>query len=168
MAPAFCVVPLVLAKAGRVEESRLQARQSTRAIALMPYLPPWIAIQARYLLARAHLILGDTVAARVLLSEAQSSLPFVPDASDLRERLEGLWEQIEKFPLGVHAGISTLTTAELRILQLLPTHLSFEQIGRRLFISRNTVKTEAIAAYRKLGVSSRAEAVEHARALGML
>jgi LuxR family maltose regulon positive regulatory protein len=65
-------------------------------------------------------------------------------------------------------GPSALTSAELRVLQLLPTHLSFEQIGGRLSVSRNTVKTQAIAAYRKLGVSSRSEAVERARSLGMI
>ena len=65
-------------------------------------------------------------------------------------------------------GASTLTTAELRVLQFLPTHLSFEQIGKELFVSRNTVKSQAIAAYRKLGVTSRTEAVERAQALGLL
>jgi len=38
----------------------------------------------------------------------------------------------------------------------------------RLDISRNTVKTQAIAVYRKLNVSSRSDAVERARGLGIL
>jgi LuxR family maltose regulon positive regulatory protein len=37
-----------------------------------------------------------------------------------------------------------------------------------LFVSRNTVKTQAIAAYRKLGVTSRGEAVKRAHALGLV
>jgi LuxR family maltose regulon positive regulatory protein len=41
-------------------------------------------------------------------------------------------------------------------------------IGTKLYVSRNTVKTQAIAAYRKLGVSSRAEAVERGKALGII
>ena len=86
----------------------------------------------------------------------------------LATRLEEAWQQVAKSPLGLGSGVSTLTTAELRVLQLLPTHLSFEQIGARLFISRNTVKTQAISAYRKLGVSSRSEAVERGEALGMI
>ena len=57
---------------------------------------------------------------------------------------------------------------DLRILRFLPTHLSFEQISQRLFVSRNTVKTQAIAAYRKLGVTSRSEAVERASSLGLV
>ena len=65
-------------------------------------------------------------------------------------------------------GASTLTTAELRLLPLLATHLSFPEIGERLFLSRHTVKSQAIAIYRKLDVTSRAAAVERARELGLL
>ena len=63
----------------------------------------------------------------------------------------------------------SLTTAELRILRFLPTHLSFREIAERTFVSANTVKTQANAVYRKLDVSSRSEAVDPARAtLGVL
>ena len=55
------------------------------------------------------------------------------------------------------AKASTLTPAELRLLPLLATYLSFREIGENLFVSRNTVKTQAISVYRKLGVSSRSE-----------
>ena len=137
-------------------------------VALADNLAPWQAVQTRYQLARAHLILGGTTAARILLSEAQNLLMSTADAVALRTRLEEAWQQVEKSPVGLGGGLSTLTTAELRVLQLLPTHLSFEQIGARLFISRNTVKTQAISAYRKLGVTSRTEAVERAEALGMI
>ena len=62
---------------------------------------------------------------------------------------------------------SSLTGAELRLLPLLTTHLSFREIAERLFVSRNTVKTQAISVYRKLGVSSRSEAIERATELGL-
>lgn len=65
-------------------------------------------------------------------------------------------------------GASSLTSAELRLLPLLATHLTFPKIGERLFISPNTVKAEAISIYRKLGVSSRGEAIERAQTLGLL
>jgi LuxR family maltose regulon positive regulatory protein len=61
-----------------------------------------------------------------------------------------------------------MTSAELRILQYLPTHLSFREIGELTFVSANTVKTQANAVYRKLGVSSRSEAVTRARGCGLL
>jgi LuxR family maltose regulon positive regulatory protein len=50
----------------------------------------------------------------------------------------------------------------------LPTHLSFREIGSRLFVSPNTVKTQAQAVYRKLDASSRSEAVTRAGELGLL
>jgi LuxR family transcriptional regulator, maltose regulon positive regulatory protein len=69
---------------------------------------------------------------------------------------------------GGRGGVSSLTTAELRLLPLLPTHLSFHEIADRLYLSRNTVKTHAISIYRKLGVSSRGEAVQRAQEIGLL
>jgi LuxR family maltose regulon positive regulatory protein len=62
---------------------------------------------------------------------------------------------------------SGLTSAELRVLPLLQTHLSFREIGDRQFVSRNTIKTQAISIYRKLGVSSRSSAVDRAAELGL-
>jgi len=49
------------------------------------------------------------------------------------------------------AWAMSLTGAELRLLPYLGTHLSFPEIATRLFISRNTVKTEAVSIYRKTG-----------------
>ena len=60
------------------------------------------------------------------------------------------------------------TPAELRVLQFLSTHLSFQDIGDRLSVSRNTVKTHAMSIYGKLWASSRNEAVERAVQLGLL
>ena len=60
-----------------------------------------------------------------------------------------------------------LTAAELRLLPLLATHLSFPQIAAEKFLSPNTIKTQAISIYRKLGVSNRSQAVTRARELGL-
>ena len=65
-------------------------------------------------------------------------------------------------------GVSTLTSAELRLLPYLSTHLTFPEVGDRLYVSRHTVKSQAISIYRKLGVSSRDEAVRQAAKLGLL
>jgi LuxR family maltose regulon positive regulatory protein len=65
-------------------------------------------------------------------------------------------------------GHDELTPAELRTLHFLPSHLSFREIADRSFVSPNTVKTQAQAIYRKLDVSSRAEAVDEARNAGLL
>ena len=66
------------------------------------------------------------------------------------------------------AWAMSLTGAELRLLPYLATHLTFPEIATRLFISRNTVKTEAVSIYRKLGASSRSEAIERAIEVGFL
>ncbi|HEX4189182.1 MAG TPA: LuxR C-terminal-related transcriptional regulator [Solirubrobacteraceae bacterium] len=61
-----------------------------------------------------------------------------------------------------------LTEREQRILSYLPTMLSNAEIGAETFVSLNTVKTHLRSIYRKLDVSSRAEAVERGRLLGLL
>jgi LuxR family maltose regulon positive regulatory protein len=61
----------------------------------------------------------------------------------------------------------TLTTAELRLLPLLSTHLTFREIGERLHISQHTVKSQALSIYRKLGVSSRSQAIQCIQQAGL-
>jgi LuxR family maltose regulon positive regulatory protein len=61
-----------------------------------------------------------------------------------------------------------LTPAELRILNHLHTHLTLAQIAERLFVSRNTVSTQTASVYRKLGVNTRAAAVDEAIHRGLL
>ena len=65
-------------------------------------------------------------------------------------------------------GASSLTTAELRLVPFLSHASQFREIGERLHVSRHAVKTQAISVYRKLGVSSRSEAIERMRAIGLL
>ena len=65
------------------------------------------------------------------------------------------------------ALIEPLTTAELRILKLLPTS-TYPQIAATLYISRNTVKTHLRSVYQKLGVASRSEAIGRAADLRLL
>ncbi len=61
-----------------------------------------------------------------------------------------------------------LTERELSVLVFLPTYMKSNDIAEELFLSVNTVKSHLQAIYRKLGVSSRQEAVLRARELGML
>jgi LuxR family maltose regulon positive regulatory protein len=102
---------------------------------------------------------GDTERGRAL---ATTLVPLLARQSDaaLLARRAGALRRAE--------GATPLTTAERRVLELLPTHLSMREISERLFLSRNTVKSQAISIYRKLGVSARSPAVERARSLGLL
>ena len=65
-------------------------------------------------------------------------------------------------------GAPALTAAELRLLPLLVTHLSFPEIAGELFLSPNTIKTQAASLYRKLGASSRSQAVARSQELALL
>ena len=65
-------------------------------------------------------------------------------------------------------GASALTAAELRLLPLLSTHLSFPQIAGEMFLSPYTIKSQAMSIYRKLGASSRSQAVARSLELGLL
>jgi LuxR family maltose regulon positive regulatory protein len=65
-------------------------------------------------------------------------------------------------------GASALTGAELRLLPMLSTHLSFAEIGEELFLSPHTIKSHARSLYRKLGASTRSQAITRARELGLL
>jgi LuxR family transcriptional regulator, maltose regulon positive regulatory protein len=141
------------------------------AHALTPRLTealPWLAVQTRLELARAYVTLRDAEAARGVLSEVLEILRRRPElgvlpeqASELQLEVEAMWAADERNGTG-------LTRAELRLLPLLATHLSFREIGARLYVSRNTVKTQAISVYRKLGVSSRSDAIDHAIRLGLV
>jgi LuxR family transcriptional regulator, maltose regulon positive regulatory protein len=64
--------------------------------------------------------------------------------------------------------LEPLTPKELEVLVRLPSHATYRAIGAQLYVSVNTVKTYVRAVYRKLGVSSRAEAVDVARRCGIL
>jgi LuxR family maltose regulon positive regulatory protein len=62
----------------------------------------------------------------------------------------------------------SLTPAEHEILGLLATDLSQREMGAQLFLSMNTIKTHTRNIYRKLGATSREDAVAHALASGLL
>jgi LuxR family transcriptional regulator, maltose regulon positive regulatory protein len=149
----------------------LRARESLgRAARLRPqltYAVPFLAVQTLLELGRAYLAVADAAGARVVLREAGNILRRRPDLGSLPREAKELRSTLDT--LRVEAvGASSLTTAELRLVPLLSTHLSFREIGERLNVSRHTVKTQAISVYRKLGVASRSEAIERVQAIGLL
>ena len=170
--PPVTILYAVAARMALHEADRPRAEaELTRAQRLRPgltYAVPHMAVQARIELARCHLALFDLGAARTLLREAEEILVrrprlgvFVRQAADLRAELS----RARGSPA---LGASALTTAELRLLPMLSTHLSFREIAEEMFLSRHTVKAEAMSIYRKLGASSRSQAVGRARELALL
>jgi LuxR family transcriptional regulator, maltose regulon positive regulatory protein len=64
--------------------------------------------------------------------------------------------------------IDPLTERERDVLRFLPSRLTIREIADELFVSVNTLKFHLKVIYRKLGVSSRAEAAELARRMSHL
>jgi LuxR family transcriptional regulator, maltose regulon positive regulatory protein len=91
-----------------------------------------------------------------------------PDLGNLTGEVTAFRARLSKEHGSGVPGVSALTTAELRLLPLIASHLSFPQIGAELFLSPHTIKSEAMSIYRKLEVSSRAQAVARSRELGLL
>ena len=128
----------------------------------------WLAVQVRLELAHAYLTLRDLGEAGAMLAEIDLVRRASGDLGALEGAVDALRAEVETArPESAHA-LSGLTPAELRLLPLLATHLSFREIGERLFVSRNTVKTQAISVYRKLGVSARSTAIIRAVELGLI
>ena len=148
-----------------------QAEQDlTRAQQLRPqatHALPYYAVQARLELIRAYLALTDLAAARRVLREVDNLLRWRPDLGTLPEQASQVRFQFDQLGGDVIAA-APLTTAELRVLPLLATHLSFREMGERLYVSQYTVKTQAMSIYRKLGVSSRGQAVQRVQEAGLL
>jgi LuxR family maltose regulon positive regulatory protein len=124
---------------------------------------PWMALLAQVVLGEVAVVRCDAVAAEVHASAAAALLQRYPDAGILRRRVDRLRGAVELARAG-----ESLTPAERRVLQLLPTYLTESQIAEHLYVARNTVKSHLKGVYRKLGVSSRSDAVERARETGLL
>ncbi|HSB39528.1 MAG TPA: LuxR C-terminal-related transcriptional regulator [Gaiellaceae bacterium] len=152
---------------GRWNEARAAL---TAGVELAPHLTtavPWLAIQVRLELANGFVTLRDVEAAERLLEDAAGLLRRFRGFGPLLARAEELEREVAVTPEQEGAHQAGLTRAELRLLPLLATHLSFREIAEQLFVSRNTIKTQAISVYRKLGVSSRSEAISEAQRLGL-
>ena len=153
---------------GQWDQARHLLTASMRLTPHLNHALPWLAVQARIELAEAYVTLRDREAAQHVLEEARGILATRPALGVLGDGVERLEQEIAAMPKA-HDGVSSgLTRAELRLLPWLSTHLSFKEIGERLHVSRNTIKTQAISVYRKLGVSSRSEAVTIAEDLGLI
>ena len=167
------------ARAGRLGSSRLRHGQwdharrlltaATRQTPHLTYALPWPAVQARIELADAYVTLRDREAAGHMLEEARGILAVRPDLGLLGEAVARLEPRARRDARGrIAAASSGSRGPSCDCSPLLSTHLSFREIGERLHVSRNTIKTQAISVYRKLGVSSRSEAVAVAEDLGLV
>ena len=157
-----CVVAHLCSRRGDLKGTAVAV---DRANAMLPRLTEgfwWLMIETRILLAPVLLALGHEDEAAARLDEAGELLAEHPDAGTLPEWHQEIVRNMRA--TGRRAPqANALSDAERRILRLLASDLTLREIGRELYISLNTVKTHTHSIYRKLEVSSRAEAVRASR-----
>ena len=166
---------IAYAVGARIAQHRGDARLAREVLIKAGRLRPLIThalsffgVQVLVELARTHIAMSDPTGARTVLREVEQLFRRRPDLRPLfEEQLADIKRQLEAMR-GEAVGVSALTAAELRLLPYLPTHLSFREIGARLYVSQHTVKSQAISVYRKLGVTSRSQAIERAQSVGLL
>lgn len=135
-----------------------------------------VAARARLVLAAVRHLDADRAAARELVAVVARDLEPMALPGILGEELGTARRQLrlQQAPTvagvaaGVRAPVEELTDREQALLRLLPGDLTQRELGDALHLSFNTVKAYNRQIYRKLGVSSRDEAVASARALGLL
>jgi DNA-binding CsgD family transcriptional regulator len=124
-------------------------------------MSPWPTLVGLLPLAQVLIARRDRSEARAVLTEARTIVELYPDAGifpDLFERQERKLRRTKRSRTGSMDG--QLTERELEVLRLLDGDLPVSELGKLLFVSPNTIRSHVKSIYRKLGVSSRKEAVE--------
>ncbi len=165
---AFAAAARLALHRGDLEDTNRQLAGGMRARPVCTYVLPWLAVRLRLQLAKVYVALADATTARHLLREIEDVLYHRPNLGSLVDDVAALRHTLAApLPGGAAAG-PPLSPAELRLLPYLQTHLTVPEIAGRLFLSHNTVRSQVGSIYRKLGVSSRSDAVQLATALGLL
>ncbi|MGZ4198608.1 MAG: response regulator transcription factor, partial [Thermoleophilia bacterium] len=164
----FLALPMLLAHTRVLawrDDPRLAAQRALTETHLEQMVPqvPWRLLLAAVILGEIAFARDELDKAERWTAKAETSLRALPDAGMLRGRTERLRQSLEQRRM-----TDPLTPAERRVLELLPTQLTAEQMAVRLFVTKNTVKTHMRRLYAKLDVTSRTGAVTRARELGLL
>lgn len=164
------VVPMIVvyatnsvmsARIGDVSAARESAGITEMLLEQLGHLSARTALLGHGLLAWTAAVIEDPVLLGRHLAAAERACHREPDAVALIQRVD----RVKAMAVG---GTRPLTAAELRLLPYLATHLSLLAISQELVIGRETAKSQATSIYRKLGVSSRAEAVAEAKRVGLI
>ncbi|MED5813885.1 AAA family ATPase [Mycolicibacterium sp. 050232] len=166
MVVVYAVDALVRARRGDVAGARSAVRATERLLDRLGDLSARTALTAHVLVAGAAVEIDDTELCDRHLGEAQRAYRREPEAVGIGRWLDRIRDVSSA--RAARGARPSLTTAELRLLPHLATHLSLQRIADELVIGRETVKSQAKSIYRKLGVSSRAAAVAEADKLGLL
>jgi LuxR family maltose regulon positive regulatory protein len=165
---AFAAAARLALHRGDSTEADRQLAQAMRARPTSTFVFPHLAVRLRLHLAKIYRAIGDATTARHLLKEIDDVLSHRPHLGVLVDEVDEFRQILTSSAPAESAGGAPLSPAELRLLPYLQTHLTIREIGQRLFVSRNTANSEIRSIYRKLGVSSRSDAVQQAMAVGLL
>jgi LuxR family maltose regulon positive regulatory protein len=165
---AYTAAGAVYASQGRLEEARSEFERALRSRREWRGLNSWQTAEILVRLAPVLADLGDRPGAAALLDEARRVLTSLPDGAEAQlTRLDGLERRVTGRQRVVSLA-EPLTDREVTVLHLLRGTLSLREIGQQLYLSQNTIKTHTRAIYRKLGVSTRQEALAKAREMDIL
>jgi LuxR family maltose regulon positive regulatory protein len=122
------------------------------------------------LLARVRLRRGRLDAAAETLRSARQALDELVDSGPVPALADEVQRELEAARGRSFSGelLEPPSAAELAVLRLMATDLSNREIGERLFLSPNTIRSHRRALYHKLGVHSRTDAIARATELGLL
>jgi len=159
----------VLAARGKLEEAQKELEGALSVRRKLPGLSLWGTLLGLLALSQVNLARGNRVAGRVVLAEARATLePFTGDAGIFPELLERQERKLRARKVRQGQLDDELTERELVVLRLLDSELTTRQMAQNLYVAIDTIKTQVKSIYRKLGVSSREEAVEEARLRGLI
>ena len=158
----------MLAERGELYEAQEELESALSARRRFPGLSPWPTLLGLLPLAQVRSALCDRAGARAVLTEAQAFLEPFPDAGIFPELLERQKRKLRTHKPRDRSLDEELTERELAVLRLLVGELSAQQIAQSIYVAPSTVRTHIKSIYRKLGVSSRKEAVEEAHARGLI
>ena len=169
---AYTATGAVHAAHGRLGQARSDLEHALWSRRDRSGISPWHTFVPTLLLARVLLELGDRAGAAELAGKAREVLAALPDGAEAQQaRLAELDLRITagKRALPLAAPLTVpLTGREVAVLRLLSGTLSLREIGQELYVSANTIKTHTQAIYRKLGVSTRHNAVAAGKHAGIL
>jgi LuxR family maltose regulon positive regulatory protein len=158
----------VLAKRGKLEEAREELESGLSTRRRLPGLSPWPTLIGLLGLAPVLAALGDRAGAKAVLAEARTILEAYPDAGMFPELLEREERNVRRIKRRDGSLDGELTERELDVLRLLVGESSTRQMAQSLYVAPSTVRTQIKSIYRKLGVSSRKQAVDEAGARGLI
>ena len=165
---AFAAAARLAVHRGDMEGANRELTRAMRARPSLTFVFPFLAVRLRLQLAKVYWALADYPAAHHLLREIDDILIHRPALGALGQEVSEFRQIVTSTAQGGSGGRSPLTPAELRLLPYLQTHMTIPEIAERLFVSRNTVGSQVSSIYRKLGASSRSDAVAQATAIGLL